>query len=377
MNDPRPIRPPDEPLRLAVAGALDRLSVLAWHRRIQDALRQAAREPGRVVQLDLAQVARMDSAGAALVQLAARRAAALHVDWQLVAASAAAQQALQVFAAPDAAAPPPAKPSGALGFFARVGGRHMGQAEGFVQALALGVDTFYFALVGLWRRRERVRLGALVEQGVRIGSDAVGIVALVTFLVGLTVALQSAYQLRQFGANIFIADLVGVAMTREMGPLMTAIIVAGRSGSAIAAEISTMVISEEVDALRTMGVEPVRYIVVPKFLAITVTQPLLTTLANLCGILGAFVIAILYLDLNAEPFLRQLQNALVVRDLMTGLVKSVAFAWIIVFVGAHKGFRARGGAVGVGLATTSSVVTAIFSVIVADCIFSVIFYFGD
>ena len=190
------------------------------------------------------------------------------------------------------------------------------------------------------------------------------------------VALQSAAQLRQFGANIFIADLVGIAMTAEMGPLMTAILLAGRIGSATAAEIATMTITEEVDALKTMGIHPLRYLVVPRFLAITITQPLLTVVANLLGILGGFVIAVTYLDLSASVFGHQLLDALRVKDLMTGLVKSIAFGWIIVFVGAHRGFQVRGGAEGVGLATTSSVVQAIFMVIAADAFFSLIFYFG-
>ena len=137
-----------------------------------------------------------------------------------------------------------------------------------------------------------------------------------------------------------------------------------------------MTITEEVDALKTMGIHPVRFLVVPRFLAITVTQPLLTVMSDALGILGGFVIAVTYLQLGVESFSSQLLQALVVKDLLTGLVKSVAFSWIIVFVGSHRGFQVRGGAEGVGLATTSAVVQAIFLVIVADAFFSLVFYFG-
>src|SRR5690606_762687 len=131
-------------------------------------------------------------------------------------------------------------------------------------------------------------------------------------------------------ADIYVANLIGVSMTREMGPLMTAIIIAGRSGAAIAAEIATMSVNEEVDGLRTMGLAPRRYIVVPKFQAITLTMPGLCTFANLLGIFGGFLIAVIYMDLGATAFVNQLFDALVLKDLVTGMVKSIAFAWIIV-----------------------------------------------
>ena len=165
-------------------------------------------------------------------------------------------------------------------------------------------------------------------------------------------------------------------MTREMGPLMTAIMIAGRSGAAIAAEIATMTVSEEIDALRTMGLSPTRYVVVPKFQAITLTMPALTIFADALGIVGGFFVAFFYLDIGVVPFFGQVADALVMKDVVTGLVKSVAFAWIIVLIASRNGFRARGGAESVGLVTTSSVVSSIFWVIVADAGFSILFYFG-
>jgi phospholipid/cholesterol/gamma-HCH transport system permease protein len=210
-----------------------------------------------------------------------------------------------------------------------------------------------------------------------MGSRAVGVVGMIAFLVGGTLALQSAVQLRQFGANIFVADLIGVSITRELGPLIAAIVVAGRSGSAVAAELATMTITEEIDALRTMGINPIRFLVVPKLLAITLTQPLVTILTNTLAIFGGFLVAVTYLDVGADPFLSRLQQALYVKDLLTGLFKSVLFANLIVTVGAYCGLRTRGGADAVGRSTTISVVAGIFAVIVADAACSLLFYFGE
>jgi len=188
--------------------------------------------------------------------------------------------------------------------------------------------------------------------------------------------LQAGYQLLQFGANIYIADMVGVAMVAELGPLMTAIVMAGRSGSSVAAEISTMVISEEVDALRTMGINPVRYVLVPKMFALVFTMPLLTVMSMVVGIMGGAIVALFYLDLSIQAFWVELIQALALKDLLVSMLKAVTFAILIGLTAGHTGFRASGGATGVGRATTASVVASIFLVIVFDAIYSVIFYFG-
>lgn len=357
-------------IEVRIDGVLDRASVPAWHARL-DPVVVAAR--GAELRLDLSAVPAMDSAGAAFCLFLKRRATRQGGRLILAAASPAARDALSVFRVRLDAAGERPRPEG---FFERLGGQVAAGWEGVVLLAALFVDTLHYTALGVFRPRERVRAAAVVEQMVRIGLESLGIIALVSLLVGLVVALQSAAQLRQFGANIYIADLVGIAMTAEMGPLMTAILLAGRIGSATAAEIATMTITEEVDALKTMGIHPIRYLVVPRFLAITVTQPLLTVVADLLGIIGGFIIAVTYLDLSVGVFANELLDALRVKDLLTGLVKSVAFGWIIVFVGAHRGFQVRGGAEGVGIATTSSVVQAIFMVIAADAFFSLIFYFG-
>ncbi len=356
-----------------VEGALDRFTVPARHAETVRMLRDLP--TGAEVRLDLSRVTSLDSAGAAWCRVLAEDVARRGGRLVLAAASLEAREALSVF---RVRIEPPAKARRRPGRLERLGEWAHRAFQAAVEFCVLAADTLFFAVEGLFRRdRRRVRGGAVVEQMVRIGLESLGIVGLISLLVGLTVALQSAYQLRQFGANIYIANLVGVAMTREMGPLMTAILLAGRSGASIAAEMSTMVITEEVDALRTMGIHPVRFLVVPRFWGITLTQPLLTVMSDALGILGGFLIAVTYLQLGVSSFLDQLLGALQVKDVLTGLVKSVAFAWIIVFVAAFRGFRVRGGAEGVGLATTASVVQAIFMVIAADAFFSLLFYFGD
>jgi len=261
------------------------------------------------------------------------------------------------------------------GFLVRTADFFLELRSSFLQFMILTADTVAFSLKGD-ARIKRVRKDAVWIEAERIGLNSLPIVALISLLVGLVVALQSAYQLRQFGANIYVANLIAVSMTREMGPLMTAIILAGRSGAAIAAEIATMMVTEEVSALKTMGLNPVRYIVVPKFKAITWTMPALAVFASAIGILGGFLIALLYLDLGTSVFFNQVLKSLIVKDLVTGVIKSIAFAWIIVLISSYYGFRAYGGAESVGRVTTQSVVASIFWVIVADAGFSLLFYFG-
>jgi phospholipid/cholesterol/gamma-HCH transport system permease protein len=262
------------------------------------------------------------------------------------------------------------------GFFYHTGETAIKTVRSAREFLFLIADAFYFAAVGLFNRRG-IRKGEFINQSIIIGVNALPIVALISFLIGFILALQSAAQLRQFGAAIYVADLIAISMTREMGPLITAIIFAGRSGSAIAAELATMVVTEETDALRSMALHPTRYVLVPKLYAITLMMPLLTILAILIGIFGAMVIGYSYLGIGFKAFYQETMTVLFFRDIVTGLVKSVVFAWIIALVGAFYGFSARGGSGDVGRVTTASVVAAIFWVILADSILGLIFYFGQ
>jgi phospholipid/cholesterol/gamma-HCH transport system permease protein len=179
--------------------------------------------------------------------------------------------------------------------------------------------------------------------------------------------------LKQFGANIFVADLVALSITRELGPLMTAIIVAGRSGAAFAAELGTMRVSEEIDALVTLGLDPYRFLVLPRVLALLVVTPLLTFLADLCGILGGLLVALLTLDLTVGSFLRETRSALELWDVGSGLVKSVAFGLVLALIACQRGLAASGGAEGVGRAATSAVVTSLFALVLMDALFTVLF----
>lgn len=207
----------------------------------------------------------------------------------------------------------------------------------------------------------------------RAGADAVPIVLFINFLVGFVMGFQGAKQLKMFGANIFVADLVGLSVTRELGPLMTAIILAGRSGSAFAAELSTMKVSEEIDALRTMGFGPMRYLVFPRAFGLMLVAPILTLLADFVGILGGLAVGVAGLDLTVRGYLVETRQAVTAWDFNSGLVKSVAFALVIALVSCQQGFAAEGGAEGVGRKTTTSVVASLFALIVVDTLFTVFF----
>jgi len=320
--------------------------------------------------VDLSDVPRTDSAGVAFLDEVLESAQAKNIAIRFINAREAVTKTLVAFSSKGLAES--AGPA-SYSFFERIGGATYQAARDLLDLLYLVADTTYFAALGLVRR-SGIRKGEFINQSILIGMNAFPIVALIAFLIGFI--LQSAAQLRQFGASIYVANLVAISMTREMGPIMTAIVFAGRSGSSIASEIATMVVTEETDALKSMALNPVRYVVVPKFYAITLTMPLLTILSMLIGIFGAMVIGYTYLNIGILPFYQQVVDALVFRDIITGLAKSVVFAWIIVITGAYYGFRVRGGAEGVGKATTASVVASVFLVILADSILGLFFYFG-
>ena len=209
----------------------------------------------------------------------------------------------------------------------------------------------------------------------RAGADGLPIVGLISLLLGLILAFMSSIQLKQFGANIYVASLLAIAIVKELGPIMTAILVAGRSGSSFAAEIGTMKVNEEVDALVTMGFNPVRFLAVPKVLAAMIVVPLLTIYADFFGILGGMIVGILGLDLTAYTYLKETQRSLTLIDIVTSLIKSGVFAMLIAGIGCQRGFEVRGGAEAVGSATTSAVVAAIFLIIVTDSAFALVFQY--
>ncbi len=266
--------------------------------------------------------------------------------------------------------PPEAK----IGFFELVGtGVYDFFTSYFYGFIQLAANIFYFAVADLFRKKVR-RKGEFANQAVLIGVNAVLIVVFMSFVIGLVLALQSAQQLRNFGANIFIVDLVVIGMMSQMAPLITAILIAGRSGSSIAAEIATMKVTSELDALKTMGLEPIRFVVVPKLYASLLTMPFLIVLANVSGIAGGGVAAYFYLDITPEIFINRMGDVMRNKDLITAFVKSQVYASLIVLTGSFYGFRVVRGAEGVGISTTSAVVVGISLVIVADSILGLLFY---
>jgi len=211
-------------------------------------------------------------------------------------------------------------------------------------------------------------------QAKHIGPGSFFISNLVAFFIGMIIALQMAYQMVKLSAEIYVPNIVAVSITRELAPVLTALIVAGRVGASITAEIGTMNVTEQVDALKAFGVNPVKFLVVPRFLAMLVMLPLLTVFADLIGIFGGYVICVSKLSISTAMFLNMVDNSLVVKDVIVGLVKTLFFGVIIVMVGCQEGLHVKGGAEGVGKSTTVSVVTSFIFIIALDGFLAVLFY---
>ena len=236
------------------------------------------------------------------------------------------------------------------------------------------VGQLGLAMVKAARHPRTIRWRDAMLIAEEVGVNALPIVALLSFLVGVIMAFQSAVALRQFGAEIFVANMIGLSVLREMGPLMTAIILAGRSGSAFAAEIGTMKVREEIDALKTMGLEPVRFLVVPRVLAGLAMTPVLTVFADLLGVMGGSVV-MLSLGFPLITFFNQLQLAVSYGSFVGGLVKAFAFGILIAAIGCLRGLQTQTGASAVGLSTTHAVVSGIILIVITDGIFTVIYYY--
>ena len=223
-------------------------------------------------------------------------------------------------------------------------------------------------------RGRRIRYGRAVHQAMAVGVQAIPVVSLISFFVGLILALQAAYELRRLGALHLVAGTVALSMTRELGPLMTAVVVIGRSGSAFAAEIGTMKVNEEIDALETMALEPVHFLVAPKLVAMLLMMPCLTTWSDLTGIVGGGVFGVMSAGFSWHSYFRATIDAMVRRDIFIGLAKSIIFAVVITAVGCQEGFTTGLGSEQVGKSTTAAVVKSIFLVVVMDLVFTSVFY---
>ncbi len=324
----------------------------------------------KVTQLDCSGIQALDTAGAVLLARLARRFGCDGAKG-LPSEQAALYRQVAALAAEPAPTPPPGHSAV----------HHLGEATVEVLNEAWRYLAFLgemaVAFLSVVRRPHRFRWKQLLGIFESAGWGALPILALLSFLIGIVIAYQAGVQLRDFGANIFIADLIGIAVLRELGPLIAAIIVAGRTGSAFTAEIGTMKVTEEIDALRTIGVSPQEMLVLPKVMALFIVMPLLTVFANVFGVLGGMVMAQQMLDVSAVDFMDRLLVAVDMSDYLTGVGKAPVFALLIASVGCFKGFQVGTSADSVGRHVTRSVVQSIFLIIVADAIFSVIFNILD
>lgn len=269
-------------------------------------------------------------------------------------------------------APGGLRPAPALGMLASIGRDGWSILLGTAGYLSFVGESFIVLLRSVLQP-SRIRWRPILHNIQLAGVEALPITGLLSFLMGIVIAYQGATQLERFGANIFIADLVGLSMVRELSPLLTAIIVAGRSGSAYTAQIGTMKVTEEIDALRTIGVVPQELLVLPKMLALIVVLPLLTVYTDVAGVLGGMIMARSRLGVSFEAFLDRLDDAIRLSSYVTGISKAPVFAMIIALVGCYRGFQVTGSAESVGRETTLSVVQSIFLVITTDALFSVVF----
>lgn len=235
-------------------------------------------------------------------------------------------------------------------------------------SILMGQTLFWIPIPPLRRRQ-------VFDQMAKIGVDSLPIVFLISMFTGMVLALQSAYQMQRFSAEMYIASLVAFSMTRELGPVLTALIVAGRVGASITAELGTMKVTEQIDALETLATNPIKYLVVPRFLALIIVLPILTIYSDMVGILGGYMVGVWKLGIPHELYMKNTWQPLQYKDVFTGLIKSLSFAVIICIVACYEGMTADGGAEGVGRSTTSSVVVSFILIIASDCFFTALFYF--
>jgi phospholipid/cholesterol/gamma-HCH transport system permease protein len=322
--------------------------------------------------LDLDEVAYVDSGGALFLVYAEQQARARSIPFGFLNMSPRIQSVLDLLDREAISRPSqPPDGRGVSGYFEEIGMRSAAFLDDISHSITFG-GTLIWEIVFSILHPSCLRWKDVAGYGRKVGVDGLPILALISYLLGLIIAFMSSLQLKQFGANMYVASLVAIAMVRELGPIITAIVVAGRSGSAFAAEIGTMRVNEEVDALVTMGFNPVRFLAVPKIFAAIVVVPLLTFFSDLFAIAGGMTVAILGLGLTFRTYIQQTSWALEVFDIGSSIVKSIVFAILIAGIGCLRGFQTRGGAEAVGNATTSAVVSGLFLIIVADSTFAII-----
>jgi phospholipid/cholesterol/gamma-HCH transport system permease protein len=345
-------------------------------RALDEQLRRVAGAKAKKVLIVLADLTALDTAGAWLIARTERelKAAGIAVD---IGGAKPGHQAL-LSRIMEAGQPPPLQPHPRFHLIDVVA--DTGEAVFHGGRQARDMLAFYGAIIiafGRAIRHGRLRFTSLVNHLELHGLDAMPIVGILLFLVGIVIAYQGVDQLRQFGGEIYVVNLVGISVLREMGVLISSIVIAGRSGSAFTAQIGTMQVNEEVDAIRTLGLDPIEVLVLPRMIALMIALPLLTFFANMMAILGGAMMATYSIDVTFAQFLNLLNQAVTLTHFWVGMIKAPVFAFLIAMVGCFEGMRVRGSAESVGRLTTQSVVESLFLVIVFDAFFSVLFsYLG-
>ena len=344
-------------LGLALSGSLTLQQISAFEEEFDQLLLQC---PDLRISVDVAELTELDTAGAVFLLRLPQRSLRVGKEIELSPLPAHLQPFFDFVSRGAQEQPEPTRRTGLL---EQLGGWIQEFNRQLAEFCFLASDLTWASLSAVFRPRG-IRRGALVEQATAVGSSALPIVA----------SLQAAAQLRKFGADVLVAELLAIGITRELGPLMTAILIAGRSGSSISAEIATMKFTEEIDALQTMALDPLRFVAVPKMWAMLLCLPMLTIMADFVGILGGVFIGVVFMKIPPVAFFDQVLSALFLKDIATGLIKSFSFAWIITCIGVFRGLQFSGGAAGVGFSTTSSVVTSTFGIIALDCFWGLLFY---
>ena len=355
----------DRVLTIVLKGLVDRS---ASRPLIQTIARSPLPQKADTIRVDMRQVTHMDDFGVVVLMHMARLSRHPIVFDQV---PAGITRFVDMVRHEDSTSSASAKGQDRPGWIERLGGKTISIIKDSRDMLTFVGDVL-LSLAFLLRNPCRLRTSDTIIHMQRVGADALPIVALISFLLGLIMAFMSAVQLEQFGANIYVASLVSLSMVRELGPIMTAIIVAGRSGSAFAAEIGSMRVAEEIDALTTMGFDITIFLVLPRLLATLIVQPLLTLFSDLFAVAGGLVVGVTMLDLTTHGYMVQTIKTISLGDVVWSMLKTMFFAVLIAGTGCFRGFQVRGGADAVGRATTSSVVTSIFLIILADSILAVI-----
>jgi phospholipid/cholesterol/gamma-HCH transport system permease protein len=352
-------------VRVAPEGALDADTIGAMRDTLE---RRLPARPGGAVALDLSKVTHLDASGVSLAVFLFRLAKGAGVAFEVTGADKDRRLLLDLALRGQE----PQEPSKPLGFVREVGAASLAIRDGVLDLVRF-IGEIAIVFVGIVRHPRSLRVRDTIAAMARHGSDAIAVVGLLGFLIGAIIAFQTFDPMAKYGAKLQVADVVAVSIVRELGPLITAIILAGRSGSAFAAEIGTMKVTQELDALRTFGIDPVRFLVIPRLIATTIVTPMLSIYASLLGVAGGFMV------LGPEGFtlsqyIDEVKQALTVGGFVQGLVKAAVFAILVAAIGCLSGLRTGQGPGAVGLSTTRAVVAGIVAIIVADSILGSFFY---